>query len=131
MHPLAGLLAMLVKVLSAAAGACKQRIRRCCITLCRRKGEQPAWRLLLLSRDFGAIAVVNAIMFATANGSRSVLMPLLAHQAFGLTPTTLGARSPLPCHPCFSAPAERPAPASSCADAVLSFPFQLHKVPKV
>ena len=62
--------------------------------LCRRKGEQPAWRLLLLSRDFGAIAVVNAIMFATANGSRSVLMPLLAHQAFGLTPTALGVLSP-------------------------------------
>ena len=47
--------------------------------------------MLLGSRDFGAIAVVNAIMFATANGSRSVLMPLLAHQSFGLTPTMLGA----------------------------------------
>ena len=63
----------------------------------RRRGEQPAWRMLLLSRDFGAIAVVNAIMFATANGSRSVLVPLLATQSFGLTTTALGALSCATC----------------------------------
>lgn len=44
-----------------------------------------------MSRDFGAIAIVNALMFATANGSRSVLVPLLATQSFGLTTTALGA----------------------------------------
>jgi hypothetical protein len=46
--------------------------------------------LLLKSRDFGAIAIVNAIMFMTANGSRSVLVPLLATQSFNLSTTVLG-----------------------------------------
>lgn len=47
--------------------------------------------LLLESRDFGAIALVNAIMFMTANGSRSVLVPLLATQTFAISTTVLGA----------------------------------------
>ncbi len=56
----------------------------------RRRKERPSWLLLLESRDFGAIALVNALMFATANGSRSVLMPLLATQSFALSTTALG-----------------------------------------
>ena len=56
---------------------------------CRRR-ERPAWQLLLGSRDFGAIMLLNAMMFMTQNGSRAVLMPLLATQAFGVTTTTLG-----------------------------------------
>ena len=59
--------------------------------MCRRK-ERPAWQLLLGSRDFGAIMLLNAMMFMTQNGSRAVLVPLLATQAFGVTTTTLGAR---------------------------------------
>ncbi len=55
-----------------------------------RRKEQPSWLLLLKSRDFGAIALVNALMFATANGSRSVLMPLLARQSFAISNTVLG-----------------------------------------
>ena len=58
--------------------------------VCRRK-ERPAWQLLLGSRDFGAIMLLNAMMFMTQNGSRAVLVPLLATQAFGVTTTTLGA----------------------------------------
>ena len=58
---------------------------------CRRK-ERPAWQLLLGSRDFGAIMLLNAMMFMTQNGSRAVLVPLLATQAFGVTTTTLGRR---------------------------------------
>ena len=61
---------------------------------CRRK-ERPAWQMLLGSRDFGAIMLLNAMMFMTQNGSRAVLMPLLATQAFGVTTTTLGTGSPL------------------------------------
>ena len=54
-------------------------------------GERgPAWQLLLGSRDFGAIMLLNAMMFMTQNGSRAVLVPLLATQAFGVTTTTLG-----------------------------------------
>ena len=56
---------------------------------CRRR-ERPAWQLLLGSRDFGAIMLLNAMMFMTQNGSRAVLVPLLATQAFGVTTTTLG-----------------------------------------
>ena len=58
---------------------------RCC-----RRRERPAWQLLLGSRDFGAIMLLNAMMFMTQNGSRAVLVPLLATQAFGVTTTTLG-----------------------------------------
>ena len=51
----------------------------------------------MTSRDFGAISLINGIMFMTANGSRSVLVPLHGVQAFGLTTTIMGApRSPLP-----------------------------------
>lgn len=35
--------------------------------------------------------LLNAMMFMTQNGSRAVLVPLLATQAFGVTTTTLGA----------------------------------------
>ncbi|BDA45298.1 probable quinolone resistance protein NorA at N-terminal half [Coccomyxa sp. Obi] len=56
----------------------------------KRRKERPSWLLLLQSRDFGAIALVNALMFATANGSRSVLMPLLATQSFAISNTVLG-----------------------------------------
>ncbi|CAK0782313.1 hypothetical protein CVIRNUC_005628 [Coccomyxa viridis] len=56
----------------------------------KRRRERPAWQLLLGSRDFGAIMLLNAMMFMTQNGSRAVLVPLLATQAFGVTTTTLG-----------------------------------------
>ena len=49
----------------------------------------------MTSRDFGAISLINGIMFMTANGSRSVLVPLHGHQAFGLTTTVMGERAPL------------------------------------
>ena len=49
-------------------------------------------------RNFRAIALVNAVMFATANGSRAVLMPLLAVQGFGMKTTYLGGESCL-CSP--------------------------------
>ena len=56
------------------------------------------WLQLMTSRDFGAISLINGIMFMTANGSRSVLVPLHGVQAFGLTTTIMGApRSSLPC----------------------------------
>ena len=58
--------------------------------ICCRRRERPAWQLLLGSRDFGAIMLLNAMMFMTQNGSRAVLVPLLATQAFGVTTTTLG-----------------------------------------
>ena len=51
---------------------------------------QPAWRQLLCSQDFRAIASLNAVMFATTNGARSMLMPLLAVQRFGMSATSLG-----------------------------------------
>lgn len=51
----------------------------------------------MTSRDFGAISLINGIMFMTANGSRSVLVPLHGVQAFGLTTTVMGApRNALP-----------------------------------
>lgn len=56
---------------------------------CRPAGR-PKWLQLLLSRNFGAIALVNACMFMTQNGARAVLMPLLAIQGCGLSPKTLG-----------------------------------------
>ena len=57
----------------------------------RKRKAWPAWQQLLASSDFRAIALINAVMFATANGSRSVLMPLLAVQGFGMKTTLLGA----------------------------------------
>ncbi|KAK9817260.1 hypothetical protein WJX72_011949 [[Myrmecia] bisecta] len=48
------------------------------------------WLQLLQSRDFGAIALINGVMFMTQNGARAVLMPLLATQSFGLSPSILG-----------------------------------------
>ncbi len=57
----------------------------------RRRWRRPGWLQLLTSRDFGAISLINGIMFMTANGSRSVLVPLHGHQAFGLTTTVMGA----------------------------------------
>lgn len=71
---------------------------------CRRK-ERPAWQLLLGSRDFGAIMLLNAMMFMTQNGSRAVLVPLLATQAFGVTTTTLGTDPPSPSRMPFTGPA--------------------------
>lgn len=56
---------------------------------CRLAGR-PKWLQLVLSRNFGAIALVNACMFMTQNGARAVLMPLLAIQGCGLSPKTLG-----------------------------------------
>ncbi|KAK9864537.1 hypothetical protein WJX84_006292 [Apatococcus fuscideae] len=47
-------------------------------------------RQLFRNADFWAIAAVNAVMFATANGGRSTLMPLLAVSDFGLNTTLLG-----------------------------------------
>lgn len=47
-------------------------------------------RQLMGCRNFRAISLVNAVMFATANGSRAVLMPLLAVQGFGMKTTYLG-----------------------------------------
>lgn len=58
---------------------------------CSRKHS--GWRQLLGSRDFRAIAIMNAVMFATANGGRAVLMPLLAIQSFGMTTSVLGLSS--------------------------------------
>lgn len=55
---------------------------------CRR--AQPAWQECLRSQDFRAIASLNAVMFATTNGARSMLMPLLAVQRFGMSATSLG-----------------------------------------
>ena len=75
--------------------------------LCRRK-ERPAWQLLLGSRDFGAIMLLNAMMFMTQNGSRAVLVPLLATQAFGVTTTTLGAGRPSPSRMPLTGPAVAP-----------------------
>ena len=59
-----------------------------------RRWRRPGWLQLLTSRDFGAISLINGIMFMTANGSRSVLVPLHGHQAFGLTTTVMGAPPP-------------------------------------
>ena len=64
---------------------------RCCW---RRRWRRPGWLQLLTSRDFGAISLINGIMFMTANGSRSVLVPLHGVQAFGLTTTIMGAPPP-------------------------------------
>ena len=72
------------------------------LTLGRRRKEKPAWQLLLGSRDFGAIMLLNAMMFMTQNGSRAVLVPLLATQAFGVTTTTLGVAPSLLCTPCLA-----------------------------
>ncbi|KAK9812684.1 hypothetical protein WJX72_001907 [[Myrmecia] bisecta] len=54
------------------------------------KAERPAWRQLLGSRDFRIICMINAVLFMTATGSRSVLMPLLAYDVYGYTPQHLG-----------------------------------------
>lgn len=51
----------------------------------------PAWRKLLCSRDFRAIALINAVIFTSNNGARSVLMPLLVVQVLGLSTSLLGA----------------------------------------
>lgn len=67
----------------------------------RRRWRRPGWLQLMTSRDFGAISLINGIMFMTANGSRSVLVPLHGVQAFGLTTTIMGA-------PCSMLPAARP-----------------------
>lgn len=53
----------------------------------------PAWRKLLGSRDFRAVALLNAVMFATTNGGRAVLMPLMAVEHFSMTPSILGVLS--------------------------------------
>ena len=55
-----------------------------------RPTARPKWLQMVLSRNFGAIALVNACMFMTQNGARAVLMPLLAIQGCGLSPKTLG-----------------------------------------
>lgn len=54
-------------------------------------------RQLMGCRNFRAISLVNAVMFATANGSRAVLMPLLAVQGFGMKTTYLGEEHALAC----------------------------------
>ena len=54
---------------------------------------QPKWLQLLLSRNFGSIALVSAVMFMTQNGARAVLLPLLATQGFGLSAKLLGITS--------------------------------------
>ncbi|KAK9810950.1 hypothetical protein WJX73_000538 [Symbiochloris irregularis] len=57
----------------------------------RRKGRRrPGWWQLLGSRDFRAVALLNAVMFATQNGGRSVLLPLMAIDGFGFTTSLLG-----------------------------------------
>ncbi len=56
-----------------------------------RRRAEPAWRKLLRSPDFRAIAAVNAIIFTTNNGGRSVLMPLLAKEHLAMKTSTLGA----------------------------------------
>jgi hypothetical protein len=50
----------------------------------------PAWRQLLASPDFQLIAAVNAVIFTTNNGGRSVLMPLLAREHLAMKTSTLG-----------------------------------------
>ena len=55
-----------------------------------RPTARPKWLQMVLSRNFGAIALVNACMFMTQNGARAVLMPLLAIQGCGLSPKSLG-----------------------------------------
>lgn len=52
----------------------------------------PAWRQLLSSPDFQLIAAVNAVIFTTNNGGRSVLMPLLAKEHLAMKTSTLGAQ---------------------------------------
>ena len=52
----------------------------------------PAWRQLLASPDFQLIAAVNAVIFTTNNGGRSVLMPLLAKEHLAMKTSTLGAQ---------------------------------------
>jgi len=52
--------------------------------------ELPAWRRLLGSRNFRAIALVNAAVFTTNNGARAVLMPLLAKETLGMKTSLLG-----------------------------------------
>lgn len=56
----------------------------------KRRKAWPAWRKLLGSRDFRAVALLNAVMFATTNGGRAVLMPLMAVEHFSMTPSILG-----------------------------------------
>jgi hypothetical protein len=56
--------------------------------LCRLK--VPAWAQLMRNSDFRAISLVNGVMFMTMNGSRAVLLPLLAVQGFGLSTTVIG-----------------------------------------
>jgi len=55
------------------------------------RSDEPAWRKLLRSPDFRAIAAVNAVIFTTNNGGRSVLMPLLAKEHLAMSTSTLGA----------------------------------------
>jgi hypothetical protein len=55
----------------------------------------PAWRQLLASPDFQLIAAVNAVIFTTNNGGRSVLMPLLAKEHLAMKTSTLGAKCPI------------------------------------
>lgn len=56
--------------------------------MCRR--SQPEGHQMLRSKDFRAIASLNAMMYMTSNGTRSMLMPLLAIHQFGMSTTTLG-----------------------------------------
>ena len=62
---------------------------------CRGRRRVPAWRQLLASPDFRLIAAVNAVIFTTNNGGRSVLMPLLAKEHLAMKTSTLGALRPI------------------------------------
>ena len=59
---------------------------------CIMRRRVPAWRQLLASPDFQLIAAVNAVIFTTNNGGRSVLMPLLAKEHLAMKTSTLGAQ---------------------------------------
>jgi hypothetical protein len=65
------------------------------LQLCNVRRRVPAWRQLLASPDFQLIAAVNAVIFTTNNGGRSVLMPLLAKEHLAMKTSTLGAHSAL------------------------------------
>eukprot|EP00884_Botryococcus_braunii_P001802 jgi/Botrbrau1/11622/Bobra.0209s0013.1 len=56
----------------------------------KRRLRTPAWLQLLSCRDFQAISFVNGVIFMTMNGSRAVLLPLLACQSFNISKTALG-----------------------------------------
>lgn len=48
------------------------------------------WTELLRSRDFMSVCLVNAALFASANGGRGLIMPLAAMEGFSWSPGETG-----------------------------------------